>query len=205
MKPSTKKQGPLTQQQLAQKYRVDVRTIRRWQDLGAPLHDADATVGWIADRRSGTRYDDDTELVDAIDINPLRILVELAAADYLRHAMEYAAHPLVDLLQNEKGLSRKEANGVLVLLYLMLGEARKQWAAEAAYETMLNAFLGHSVDSLAKRIGLSLRGHSRPTNFGSVVPAGPKLTAVFEANGAGDLLKQAWQIVDPREEGTAPI
>lgn len=197
LKPATMKNRNKTQRELARQYGVDERTIRNWQDLDAPLDNDDQMRDWIEDRRSGTRYDSgDTGASDFADMNPLRIVVELAGADFLRHAMEHTAGPLVRLLEDEKGLSRHAANGIVMYLHTMLTEASRQWANEAAYEPTLKACAGFSIDGLFKRLVPGSSGRSRPTNAGSMVQPGPKLTAVFEANGAGKLPKRPWVVVD---------
>lgn len=189
-----------TQRELARQYGVDERTIRNWQDLDAPFANEDEMRDWIEDRRIGTRYDrgDDTDAALFADMNPLRVIVELAGADFLRHAMEHAAEPLVRLLEKEKGLSRHDANGIVLYLHIMLTEARSQWAAGAAYESTLKACAGASVDGLFKQLVPGYHGRSRPTNFGSIVQPGPKLTAIYEANGAGKLLKGPWVVADTK-------
>ena len=186
-----------TQRQLAEQYGVDERTIRNWQGLDAPFADPVEMREWIEDRRSGTRYDNGGgSFAEDAEMNPLRIVVELAGADFLRYAMEHAADALVNILEHEKGLSRRGANGIVLYLHMVLTEARNQWTAEAAYEPTLKACAGASVDGLFKRLSPGYHGRSRPTNFGGIVQPGPKLTAIYEANGAGKLLKGPWVVVD---------
>lgn len=191
MKASTKKSSQKTQLQLARDYRVDPRTILRWKELGAPLQDAQAMVGWIADQRHGTRHGaNDESLPPGFEhANVLRMIAESAAANFCYEATGVLVSNLIRDLIEEDGMDPKKARGTGIMIWYGMIYQLKHWTMRDRYDAALG-IKGDSLDKLQRSMVDGWKGSSRPPAKFPRQPIPESVRKAFADNG-GKTLKYA--------------